>query len=61
MFCDDADHPHYTFAVDDLALVTDFLYRCPYFHTLLNSSMLTFPAGFARPGGRGVRRSMNYL
>jgi len=22
----DADHPHYTLAVDDLALVTDFLY-----------------------------------
>src|ERR1017187_1101140 len=28
----DADHPHHTLAVDDLALVTDFLYRCSYFH-----------------------------
>jgi hypothetical protein len=28
----DANHPHHTFAVDDLAFVTDFLYRCSYFH-----------------------------
>src|ERR1700691_200200 len=27
-----ADHPHHTLAVDDLALVTNFLYRCSYFH-----------------------------
>src|SRR5712675_976197 len=30
----DADHPHHTLAVDDLALVTNFLYRCSYFHKL---------------------------
>jgi hypothetical protein len=28
----DTDHPHHTFAVNDLALVTDFLYRRSYFH-----------------------------
>src|SRR5215470_1835275 len=27
-----ADHPHHTAAVNDLALVTDFLYRCSYLH-----------------------------
>jgi hypothetical protein len=32
VFRDDADHPHYTLAVDDLALVANFLYRCSYFH-----------------------------
>src|SRR6266436_2826900 len=31
-----ADHPHYTLTVDDLALVTNFLYRCSYFHNLLS-------------------------
>jgi hypothetical protein len=28
----DADYPHHTLAVDNLALVTDFFYRCSYFH-----------------------------
>jgi hypothetical protein len=28
----DANHAHHAFAVDDLALVTDFLYRRSYFH-----------------------------
>src|SRR5260370_31128256 len=27
-----ANHPHHTFAVDDLALIANLLYRCPYFH-----------------------------
>src|SRR6202166_2156664 len=27
-----ANHPHYSLAVDDLALVANFLYRCSYFH-----------------------------
>jgi hypothetical protein len=27
-----ANHPHHTLAVDDLALVADFLYRCSDFH-----------------------------
>src|SRR5579863_6836789 len=27
-----ANHPHHTLAVDDLALVANFLHRCPYFH-----------------------------
>jgi len=27
-----ADHAHHPAAVDDLALVTDFLYRCSYLH-----------------------------
>src|SRR5712692_5194025 len=27
-----ADHPHHTLAVDDLALIANFLDRCPYFH-----------------------------
>jgi hypothetical protein len=50
MFRVDADHPHHTFAVDDLALVANFLYRCPYFHNLL---VLTTPPGLARPDSRG--------
>src|ERR1700733_6980120 len=37
MFRVDADHPHHTLAVNDLALVTDLFYRCSYFH---NSSQL---------------------
>jgi hypothetical protein len=32
VFRDDADHPHDTFAVDDLALVANLLYGCSYFH-----------------------------
>jgi len=32
MFGVDANHPHYAFAVDDLALVTHFLYRSTDFH-----------------------------
>src|SRR5215831_20471881 len=28
----DADHAHHPAAVDDLALVTNLLYRCPYLH-----------------------------
>ena len=27
-----ADHPHHTAAMDDLALVTNLLYRCTYLH-----------------------------
>src|SRR5579872_3470703 len=27
-----ADHAHHPSAVNDLALITNFLYRCPYFH-----------------------------
>src|SRR6266567_3915530 len=27
-----ADHPHHALAVNDLALVANFLYRCSYFH-----------------------------
>src|SRR6266851_513439 len=27
-----ANHPHHTLAVDDLALIANLLYRCPYFH-----------------------------
>jgi hypothetical protein len=33
-----ANHPHHTLAVDDLALIANFLYRCSYFH---NSSALS--------------------
>jgi len=40
VFRDDADHPHYTLAVDDLALVANLLYRCSYFH---NFSSLSAP------------------
>jgi len=32
MFWVHADHPHYTLAVDDLALVTNLLNRCSYLH-----------------------------
>src|SRR5579862_465089 len=35
-----ANHPHYSLAVDDLALVTNFLYRCSYFHKSVLSSQL---------------------
>jgi len=28
----DADHPHDTFALDDLAFITNFLYTCSNFH-----------------------------
>src|ERR1700736_2645734 len=41
----DADHPHYAFAVDDLALITNLFYRCSYFHN--GSYNLCEPA--ARP------------
>jgi hypothetical protein len=34
-----ADHPHYALAVDDLALVANFLDRCSYFHE--TSSLLS--------------------
>src|ERR1700691_819145 len=44
MFRVDADHPHHTLAVDDLALVTDFLYRCSYFH--ISSQFLVLTAQF---------------
>src|SRR6185369_5169086 len=33
-----ADHPHHTFAVDDLALIANFLYRCSYLHNPVLSS-----------------------
>src|SRR5580700_282872 len=32
MFRNHANHPHHTLAVDDLALVANFLNRCAYFH-----------------------------
>jgi hypothetical protein len=35
-----ADHPHYSLAVDDLALVTNFLYRCSDFHDSASNSQL---------------------
>jgi hypothetical protein len=37
VFRNDADHPHYTLAVDDLALVANLFYGCSYFHTVLGS------------------------
>src|SRR5271169_1477604 len=41
MFRVDANHPHHTLAVDDLALVANLLYRCSYFHNCSQSlSML---------------------
>jgi len=40
MFRVDADHPNHTLAVDDLALVTNFLYRCSYFHISSQFSVL---------------------
>src|SRR5690349_359353 len=33
-----ADHPHHTFAMDDLALIANFLYRCSYLHNPVLSS-----------------------
>src|SRR5690242_8077264 len=41
MFRDYANHPHYTLAVDDLALVANFLYRCSYFHNPAFSCQLS--------------------
>src|SRR5579872_2121326 len=41
MFRIHADHAHHTFAVDDLALVTDFLYRCSYLHNPAFSRQLS--------------------
>src|SRR3954451_12062783 len=38
MFRIRANHPHHTFAVDDLALIANFLYRCSYLHNLVLSS-----------------------
>src|SRR5437868_2038530 len=35
-----ADHPHYSLAVDDLALITNFLDRCSYLHNPVLSSQL---------------------
>jgi hypothetical protein len=37
----DANHPHHTFAVDDLALVANLLYRCPYLHNPAFSRQLS--------------------
>src|SRR5271155_1161907 len=51
----DADHPHHTFAVDDLALVTDFLYRCSYFHKPAFSRQLSAVSKIMR---REKRRSL---
>ena len=40
MFWVRADHPHHSFAVDDLALVAHLLYRSTYFHkTVLTSAV----------------------
>src|SRR5271157_4600807 len=36
-----ADHPHYSLAVDDLALVADLLNRRPYLHKPVLSSQLS--------------------
>src|SRR5712671_2290364 len=44
----DADHPHHTLAVDDLALVTNFLYRCSYFHKPAFSCPLSFFTAFSK-------------
>jgi len=44
MFRVNADHPYHTLAVDDLALVTDFLYRCSYFHNFKLSSLAWDPS-----------------
>src|SRR5450631_1369681 len=41
VFGDYADHPHHTLAVDDLALVTNLLYRCSYFHNPAFSRLLS--------------------
>jgi hypothetical protein len=37
-----ANHPHHTLAVDDLALVTNFLYRRSYFHKPAFGCLLSF-------------------
>src|SRR5208282_5798553 len=53
MFRVDADHPHHTFAVDNLALVTDFLNRCSYFHNQFLRNMwgrAPSPVRRAKPG-----------
>jgi hypothetical protein len=39
-----ADHTHHTLAVDDLALIADFLYRCSYFHKNQPSAVSTQPS-----------------
>src|SRR5581483_5767011 len=39
-----ADHAHHAAAVDDLALVANFLYRCPNLHK--NRSRFSFPVSF---------------
>src|ERR1039458_2442970 len=37
-----ANHPHYTLAMNDLALVTNFLNRCAYLHNSPNTLPLRF-------------------
>src|SRR5579863_7577176 len=54
----DADHPYHAFAVDDLALVANLLYRCSYLHNLL---VLTTPPGFARPDSRWLSLHNSFI
>jgi hypothetical protein len=48
-----ADHPHHTFAVDNLALITNFLYRCSDLHAVSLQILLPrrrdLPTGFVTP------------
>src|SRR5258706_5418393 len=39
-----ADHPHYSLAVDDLALIANFLDRCPDLHKSVLTSQLSVTA-----------------
>src|SRR5215469_3339984 len=41
MFRVHADHPHHALAMDDLALVTNLLNRCPYLHNPALSRQLS--------------------
>src|SRR6476646_4849239 len=49
---DYANHPHHTLAVDDLALITNLLYRCSYFHKI--SLQLSAFSPQQKPGREGT-------
>jgi hypothetical protein len=47
-----ADHPHHTLPMDDLALVTNFLYRCSDFHNSFSVPVVRSPqVQISRPAG----------
>jgi hypothetical protein len=53
-----ANHPHYSLAVDDLAFVANFLYRCSYLHNSVSNSQLPVLGATAYPS---AAKAAHYL